>query len=193
MPREPTGYHRFYELWVKWAEESNILTAEPETREEIIQLIADMLKESVKDESVYLPQDMRWMLANELEYLLSGYRQTLLHPRKAKSSHKLGHPFLESIKREGVHWLSRKIWLGAPQPEARRDFEKAFGITKATVSKWNTKFASDIANPEIYPWHNSLGNDEVLQNNDDLAEANRNIKRLGTFYQRVQEELKPGD
>ena len=51
MLREPTDYHRFCELWVKWAEESNILTAEPETREEIIQLIADMLKESVKDES----------------------------------------------------------------------------------------------------------------------------------------------
>ena len=51
MLREPTGYHMFCELRAKWAEESKMLTAEPETRKEIIQLLADMSKESVKDES----------------------------------------------------------------------------------------------------------------------------------------------
>ena len=36
MLREPTAYHRFCELRVKWTEESKVLTAEPETRKEII-------------------------------------------------------------------------------------------------------------------------------------------------------------
>ena len=206
MLREPTAYDRFCKLRSEASEEeekkskkerqrskqTELLTFKPDFREEFIRLLAEMLKESVRDESVYLPQDVRWILATELEYLLSGYRQTLLHPAKAKSSHILGHPFLESIKQEGVHWLSRKIYLGASQEDARREFIRAFGITKSTVSKWTKKFADEIANPEIYLWHRSLGDEEPFQLQEHLAEANRKIKRLGALYQQVILELKAG-
>jgi len=152
-----------------------------------------MLKESVKDESVYLPQDMRWILANELEYFLSGYKQTLFYRSKPAPRQKNSHPILDEFRCEGVHWLKRKIFLGACKRAARDHFMKAFKVKSSAVSKWMKKFARQTDKPEIYPWHYSLGNDEALQNNEDLAEANRHIKRPGKFYQWVQEELKPCD
>jgi len=205
MPREPTAYDRFCKLRSEASKEASekskkepqrskqtqLLTFESDFRKEFISLLAEMLKESVRDESVYLPQDVRWILATELEYLLSGYRQTLLHPGKAKSSHKLGHPSLESIKQEGVHWLSRKIHLGAPRATARLDFMKAFRVTKSTVSKWEKKFAAEIAAPEIYLWHRSPGGEETPEQQKQVAEANRHIKRLGALYQQVVKELGP--
>lgn len=150
MSRPPTAYDRFCELRSEAtveeekkskkerqrSKQTQLLTFKSDFREEFISLLAEMLKESVQDESVYLPQDVRWILATELEYLLSGYRQALLFSSKARSSNILGHPLLESIKQEGVHWLSRKISLGAPTATARLDFMKSFGITKSTVSKW---------------------------------------------------------
>ena len=207
MPRPPSAYDRFCELRseasVKASKQSKkerqrlkqtqLLTFEPDFRKEFISLLAEMLKESVRDESVYLPQDVRWILATELELLLSGYRQALLHSSKARSSNILGHPLLESIKQEGVHWLSRKIRLGAPTATARLDFMKAFGIAKSTVSKWEKKFATEIADPEIYLWHRSLDGEEAPEQKDLLAEADKHIKRLGALYQQVEEELKPDD
>ncbi len=157
MPRPPTAYDRFCKLRFRQLEEAirqleeeseqsneererskqpKKLTFESDFREEFIRLLAEMLKESAADDSVFLPSDVQWILATELEHLLSGYRQTLLHPGKAKSSHILGHPFLDSIKQEGVHWLSRKIHLGAPTATARLHFRKAFRVNKSTVSRW---------------------------------------------------------
>ena len=184
MPREPTVYHRFCELRVKWAEESNILTAEPETREEIIQLIADMLKESVKDESVYLPQDMRWILANELEYFLSGYKQTLFYRSKPAPRQKNSHPILDEFRCEGVHWLKRKIFLGACKKAARDHFMKAFKVKSSAVSKWMKKFARQTDKPEIYYWHSWP---ESIKN--PLTEADVRINRLGELYCQVRKEV----
>ena len=206
MLREPTAYHRFCKLRSEASAEeekkskkerqrskqTQLLTFESDFREDFIRLLAEMLKESVRDESVYLPQDVRWILATELEYLLSGYRQTLLHSSKARSSNILGHPLLESIKHEGVHWLSRKIYLGASQDEARRKFIRAFGVTKSAVSKWEKKFATEIAAPEIYLWHRSLDREATPEQKDLLAEADKHIKRLGALYQQVMAELKQG-
>jgi len=207
MSRPPTAYDRFCELRCQGSIEASqqskregrrskqtpLLTFESDFREEFISLLAEMLKESVQDESVYLPQDVRWILATELEYLLSGYRQALLFSSKARSSNILGHPLLESIKQEGVHWLSRKISLGAPTATARLDFMKAFEITKSTVSKWEKKFATEIADPEIYLWHRSLDGEEAPEHKDLLAEASKHIKRLGALYQQVEEELGPDE
>lgn len=207
MPRPPTAYDRFCKLRFGQLEEASeqsheererlkqpqMLSFESDYRDEFIRLLVEMLKESAADDSVSLPTDVQWILATELEYLLSGYRQTLLHPGKAKSSHILGHPFLESIKQEGVHWLSRKIHLGAPKADARRHFIKHFGVTKGTVSKWTKKFADEIVDPEIYPWHRSLDREEVPEQKNLLAEADKHIKRLGALYQQIEEELGPDE
>ena len=77
-----------------------------------------MLKESVKDESVYLPQDMRWMLANELEYLLSGIGDA---PAPSKQSRAISLGAISGIDQtEGVHWLSRKSgWEYRSQSQKR--------------------------------------------------------------------------
>lgn len=97
MPRPPTAYDRFCELRSEASVEeqkkskkerqrskqTQLLTFKSDFREEFISLLAEMLKESVQDESVYLPQDVRWILATELEYLLTGYRQALLFSSKA--------------------------------------------------------------------------------------------------------------
>lgn len=207
MPRPPTAYDRFCKLRFGQLEEASeqsheererskqpqMLRFESDYRDEFIRLLVEMLKESAADDSVFLPTDVQWILATELEYLLSGYRQTLLHPGKSKSSHILGHPFLESIKQEGVHWLSRKIHLGAPTATARLHFMKAFGIAKSTVSKWEKKFATEIADPEIYLWHRSLDLEEAPEQKSLLAEADKHIKRLGALYQQIEEELGPDE
>ena len=67
---------------------------------------------------------------------------------------------------------------------------KAFGIAKSTVSKLEKKFATEIADPEIYLWHRSPDGEEAPEQKDLLAEAGKHIKRLGALYQQVEKELK---